>query len=344
MKEKSLKMHMVNCSKLDSVFSSLDRCEQEGETTPNSKTVSLPSQIINTSNTCTVCQRKFSTEKYFKIHIKACMNPNQKIDIKMWNFNTRPKKKRKKPCGYCSGCLMLCGECVHCREMPRFGGTNSDKIACQKRRYLCGNIKEDKPVTSCKYCDKEFAKPLSNKDVDYKKSSKNARSHIRLCKAKNAKLSCDVCGNKFRAQRLLTSHVRRYHTKPFKCGSCDFAAGSNYQLTKHRNYKHDGIVFQCKICDKNLAYDHVYKRHMKVVHGGLTFVCDKCDYSTTTQKYLERHTENMHSGSTFDCNMCPSKLHSKKSLEIHQKYSKMCGIEKTRKQYLVEHMVKKHEK
>lgn len=45
-----------------------------------------------------------------------------------------PKKKR---CGVCEACQSPdCGECNHCKDMLKFGGTGRSKQACKKRRLL----------------------------------------------------------------------------------------------------------------------------------------------------------------------------------------------------------------
>ena len=44
-------------------------------------------------------------------------------------------KKRKKPCGTCTGCLHgNCGVCKFCLDMPVFGGLGRRKQRCIKRR------------------------------------------------------------------------------------------------------------------------------------------------------------------------------------------------------------------
>ena len=44
-------------------------------------------------------------------------------------------KKRKKPCGTCTGCLHgNCGVCKFCLDIPVFGGPGRRKQRCIKRR------------------------------------------------------------------------------------------------------------------------------------------------------------------------------------------------------------------
>lgn len=55
-------------------------------------------------------------------------------DIK--DENKGPKKKR---CGVCEGCQSPdCGECSHCKDMLKFGGSGRSKQACKNRRL--GNL------------------------------------------------------------------------------------------------------------------------------------------------------------------------------------------------------------
>jgi hypothetical protein len=47
--------------------------------------------------------------------------------------------KRGRGCGKCSGCLMPdCGECVFCKDKPRFGGPGKKKQRCRMR--ICSNF------------------------------------------------------------------------------------------------------------------------------------------------------------------------------------------------------------
>ena len=41
---------------------------------------------------------------------------------------------RKRRCGKCKGCRMdMCGTCINCRDMKKYGGTGRNKKACSKK-------------------------------------------------------------------------------------------------------------------------------------------------------------------------------------------------------------------
>ena len=168
-------------------------------------------------------------------------------------------------------------------------------------------------------CGKIFKKPMSDcNELIFKAYLARTKSHIKIC-GNEATLPCEFCEKKYRSQHLLNWHVRRYHVKPFKCDACSYKCGSNYELQKHKRYKHDGVSYTCELCGIGLAYETGYDRHMKSVHGGNSFPCSQCPYMSNTEQQVKRHERNMHGGFTFNCKSCTSKLHSKKSLELHER-------------------------
>ena len=228
------------------------------------------------------------------------------------------------PCGVCQGCQTFCGVCVHCRLMPEFGGNNPNRVACQKRKYRCEKIKKEKKIKivsyNCAVCGKNYEDLFSGQDQETcEKIKHRALNHIRRCKYSllEASLSCTICENKFKARSLLNTHIRRYHKKPYSCEQCDFSTGTNYDLEKHKNYKHNGKLFTCEICGQNLAYATGLRNHMKRVHSGTSFKCDQCDHCSNTEDNLQRHKDNMHSGVLLQCDKCPSQYHSPSSLGTH---------------------------
>lgn len=49
------------------------------------------------------------------------------------NLDKGPKKRR---CGVCEACQNPdCGQCAHCKDMIKFGGTGRGKQACKMRKY-----------------------------------------------------------------------------------------------------------------------------------------------------------------------------------------------------------------
>ena len=291
-----------------------------------------------TGFSCPNCGRKFASEDYLKTHVDHCMNPKLKLEteIKTWveaevkNLNKERKIKIRDngsvggPCGICEGCRSFCGVCVHCRLMPKFGGAHPNRNACQKRKYRCEKVKKEKKVKvvsyDCTVCGKRYENLFEGESSENcEKIKHRALNHIRRCKYSllESNFSCTLCENKFKAKALLNTHIRRYHRKPFSCEQCDYSTGTNYDLQKHRGYKHNGKSFTCEICGQTLAYETGLKSHMKRVHSGTSFDCDKCDHSSNTEENLQRHKDNMHSGVVLECTICSSRYHSPSALGTH---------------------------
>ena len=288
-----------------------------------------------TGFSCPNCGRKFASEDYLKTHIDHCMNPKLKLEteIKTWveaevkNLNKKKKTRNSSvggPCGICQGCQSFCGVCVHCRLMPKFGGNHPNRNACQKRKYRCEKFRKDKKVKvigyDCTVCGKKYENLFEGQTSENcEKIKHRALNHIRRCKYNllESNFSCTLCDNKFKAKTLLNTHIRRYHRKPYSCEQCEYTTGTNYDLQKHRGYKHNGKSFTCEICGQSLAYETGLKSHMKRVHSGTSFDCDKCDHSSNTEDNLQRHKDNMHSGVLLECNICSSKYHSPSALGTH---------------------------
>ena len=289
-----------------------------------------------TGFSCPNCGRKFASEDYLKTHVDHCMNPKLKLEtmIKTWveaevkNLNKRKIRRENGsvggPCGLCEGCQSFCGVCVHCRLMPKFGGAHPNRNACQKRKYRCEKVRKEKKVKvinyDCTVCGKKYENLFEGQSSeDCEKIKHRALNHVRRCKYSllESNFSCTLCDNKFKAKALLNTHIRRYHRKPFSCDQCDHSTGTNYDLQKHKNYKHNGKSFTCEICGQSLAYETGLRSHMKRVHSGTSFDCDKCDHSSNTEENLQRHKDNMHSGVVLECDMCSSQYHSPSALGTH---------------------------
>ena len=321
---------------------------------------------------CPNCGRRFASKDYLKTHVDHCMNPDLKLkrEIQTWvegevkNFN-KTKLKRENgstggPCGLCEECRSFCGNCVHCRQMPKFGGDKPNRNACQKRKYKCEKVKKEKKskvVTyDCNICGKTYENLFEGQSAELcEKIKHRALNHIRRCKYKllEPNFSCTLCGNKFKAKALLNTHTRRYHRKPYNCDQCDHSTGTNYDLQRHKDFKHNGTLFTCEICGQTLAYETGLKNHMRRVHSGVSFNCDKCNHSSNTKDNLERHKVNMHSGFVFECDMCSSQYHSPSALGSHTKMEHgdleylscdLCPFKNKDKNSLKKHKVSVHDK
>uniref|UniRef100_A0A1B0BL18 Protein krueppel n=1 Tax=Glossina palpalis gambiensis TaxID=67801 RepID=A0A1B0BL18_9MUSC len=129
---------------------------------------------------------------------------------------------------------------------------------------------------------------------------------------------CEICGNKYRYQHALKTHMKRHNNdKQFSCEICDKAFISQVELrrhirvhTGHKPYacqycdrrfsdfgsriKHERThtgerPYSCSTCGKSFAYAHVLSVHYRTHTGEKKFRCDQCDKGFTKKSYLLRH-------------------------------------------------------
>uniref|UniRef100_A0A1A9Z853 Protein krueppel n=1 Tax=Glossina pallidipes TaxID=7398 RepID=A0A1A9Z853_GLOPL len=132
---------------------------------------------------------------------------------------------------------------------------------------------------------------------------------------------CEVCGNKYRYQHALNSHMRRHNNdKQFSCEFCDKAFISHVELrrhirvhTGHKPYacqycdrrfsdfgsriKHERThtgerPYSCSTCGKSFAYAHVLSVHYRTHTGEKKFRCDQCGKGFTKKAYLLSHIQH----------------------------------------------------
>ena len=78
--------------------------------------------------------------------ISSSINQNIPISLqqKMTSLSMhQTKRKRRRACGNCPECLRFdCGECLFCKDKPKFGGLGTRKQRCKQR--ICSNLQKDK--------------------------------------------------------------------------------------------------------------------------------------------------------------------------------------------------------
>ncbi|XP_055911530.1 zinc finger protein 184 [Eupeodes corollae] len=158
---------------------------------------------------------------------------------------------------------------------------------------------------------------------DEEKASKGAhrrgfsRKHKTPPVAKPPKI-CEICGNSYKFQHALNSHMRRHRNeRPFNCDFCDKAFVSAVELRRHMRVHTGQKPYECSFCDrrfsdygsrikherthtgerpyacttcgKSFAYAHVLTVHMRTHTGEKKFICTECGRGFTKKLYLENH-------------------------------------------------------
>lgn len=129
---------------------------------------------------------------------------------------------------------------------------------------------------------------------------------------------CEICGNSYKFQHALNSHMRRHkNERPFSCDFCDKAFVSAVELRRHMRVhtgqkpyecsycerrfsdygsriKHERThtgerPYECPTCGKSFAYAHVLTVHLRTHTGEKKFICNECGRGFTKKLYLENH-------------------------------------------------------
>lgn len=136
---------------------------------------------------------------------------------------------------------------------------------------------------------------------------------------------CEICGNSYKFQHALNSHMRRHRNeRPFNCDFCDKAFVSAVELRRHMRVhtgqkpyecsfcerrfsdygsriKHERThtgerPYECSTCGKSFAYAHVLSVHTRTHTGEKKYVCNECGRGFTKKVYLENHVAHHLSG------------------------------------------------
>ena len=183
----------------------------------------------NASIKCDKCSDTFATLIDYRKHLKKKHQQNQ-------NFI---HKKENLPCDHCgktySGKISLyihiqrvhedheqkkCPECDYETGIPRYMENH------WKRKHT------DALEKTCEFCGKVFKKL---KDHLKKGSCGNADGHIKV-----ERVPCAQCDKSFSSKDKRREHIKRIHIgeKGKKCGVCNYASYSNFNLKLHVSKMH----------------------------------------------------------------------------------------------------------
>ncbi|XP_013145506.1 PREDICTED: zinc finger protein 117-like isoform X2 [Papilio polytes] len=122
---------------------------------------------------------------------------------------------------------------------------------------------------------------------------------------------CDLCGEVFEQDKLV-SHMKRVHlNSPAKCPVCARICCSQYYLNRHIQRRHqDNKKYPCKSCEKSFAFIGELRSHIKYVHEKIRktpqiFPCDMCERTFKCLQSLTIHRRSVHTGERPEkCSVC----------------------------------------
>ncbi|CAH0557196.1 unnamed protein product [Brassicogethes aeneus] len=184
----------------------------------------------------------------------------------------------------------------------------SNKIKLQKHL----KTHDDSNPFKCEECLQTFSKKW-NFDT-------HMRSHV---KNEDKKYSCEVCGQQFMFQYLLTIHEYKHkEDKPFPCSKCNKSCLTGEHLRRHVKIHEKGYikkVHSCLVCNKKFSYPSFLEVHMKTHTGEKPHLCSVCGKAFRQIGSLHFH-QRVHTGyRPYPCNVCGESFMSSSALTGHSR-------------------------
>uniref|UniRef100_A0AAZ1X915 C2H2-type domain-containing protein n=1 Tax=Oreochromis aureus TaxID=47969 RepID=A0AAZ1X915_OREAU len=139
-------------------------------------------------------------------------------------------------------------------------------------------------------------------------------------KTEEKPFSCDFCGQKFKRDSNLKTHIR-VHTgeKPFSCKICEQSFRNQYNLNRHMRVHTGEQPFGCDVCNKRFSHPGSLKRHQNVHTGEKPFSCSVCNKKFRQRIHFKRHMR-VHTGEKpFGCDVCCKRFNCKRNLKTHMR-------------------------
>ncbi|KAJ8664285.1 hypothetical protein QAD02_005947 [Eretmocerus hayati] len=194
-------------------------------------------------------------------------------------------------------------------QAPSYSSVESDKL-------LVGRSKKQKSRE--KFVPRyEFACEICGKCFNYKFNLKNhAKVHD-----DRAMHPCEHCGEKFKSQTYLKTHIIRIHTedRPFLCEYCGKRFKLKHDLNNHISTHYSHRYFTCELCGKSYKQVQGLTTHQKVHRAVKHFSCDVCGKSFDYKHVMEKHKMLHADERPFRCDRCGKCFKRKDRLKDHER-------------------------
>ncbi|XP_075695548.1 zinc finger and BTB domain-containing protein 48 isoform X2 [Rhinoderma darwinii] len=351
LEKKTLRPNKRNCvaKKLVPLEPSTDDSALDGGD-PKSK------RNANTPVECPICQKKFLSKYYLKVHNRKHTGEKPFECQKCGKCYFRKENLVEHEARNCMSRSEQVFNCPSCNEvfkrkmelrlhmvshtgvMPYKCSTCPQQFM-QKKHLQSHMIKmhgEPKPH-ACPTCGKCFF----------------TRTELRLHEAfkhRGEKLFvCEECGHRASSRSGLQMHIKAKHRneRPFVCEFCHHAFTQKTNLNMHLKTHTGEKPFQCHLCGKTFRTQASLLKHNRTHTGERPFSCEFCDQRFTDKTPLLRHIASRHQeGRPYYCQVCGKTFKAAEQLRVHvarhrgvRKFEcTECGYKFTRQAHLRRHM------
>lgn len=131
---------------------------------------------------------------------------------------------------------------------------------------------------------------------------------------------CEICGNSYKYQHALESHMRRHRNeKPFSCEFCDRAFVANVELRRHMRVHTGQKPYPCRYCNRRFSDFGSRIKHERTHTGERPYTCATCGKSFAYAHVLSVHALTHTGEKKFKCNVCGKGFTKKVYLMGHMK-------------------------
>ncbi|XP_050436519.1 zinc finger protein 91-like [Adelges cooleyi] len=249
---------------------------------------------------CVICDVKFSSMKYYKIHMFRHQNHVQyKCDACDKTFTSNSTLKKHIRIIH-DGAMDY--ECNYCGRKTAYKNQLKKHIL----RHHCG-IKERPPSYECMHCDKKFYMVA------------NLYKHKKIHQT-TTRMVCNICGRSYKSDRYFRIHLRDHENpEKYKCLICGRLCMSRLSQISHM--KSHTTKINCDLCCKIFTSNQSFKKHCDIVHnkGTKDFLCDLCPKTFYEKQHLQIHM-TVHTGEkSHTCTTCGKNFARLYTLLMHQR-------------------------